>query len=502
MNAATRTLPVSGLADLSHESRMISAPWSRMIRGIGLGQYPIDYDARVAEHIRATFGQLAAKVGPANTYPLFCRTLADFVLDVTDPARPRDQAVIEAATGRLLDAARAVPNPYYRATAGSLVMDSFAKLGIGRLLPAGLPAEVLATLDEIAPDQIPDENRGRHGDYERLSACSTVFLALGQLGLADMLVSPERNHVLEALNLLERIPAPYFRGRAGSMFLSVVALLGYDAYIFDGARDYMKETLHYLSRADELGIFPSFPNPIPTAWSKVYPLLTMLNAIAMSGRPEYLTTPIDWLAEARSLLDQVPWSDRVHMSQYYVVALHNLGRLDDQLPDLGAYLREVAGVLDLVDPGANFFPNGIAYPYIIELAMLTGQTHLIPDEALDRMVDALADLDRTDTDRFNRSFPASYVLNILGEIGASDLMFEPRDRYAGRSAMTHVIDRMSGGAEKEGNRLYMIPHALVSYALRLRGADMPETELFRNFRFALAPASTAGLSRRGGAESG
>jgi hypothetical protein len=64
----------------------------------------------------------------------------------------------------------------------------------------------------------------------------------------------------------------------------------------------------------------------------------MLNAIAMSGRPEYLNDPIDWLAEAKTLLAQVPWGDRVHMSQYYIVALYNLGRLRDQLPDLDTYV--------------------------------------------------------------------------------------------------------------------------------------------------------------------
>src|ERR1051326_2114062 len=106
------------------------------------------------------------------------------------------------------------------------------------------------------------------------------------------------------------------------MFMCVVILLGFDRFIFDGERDYMKEVMHYLSRADKVRIYPSFPQKLPVAWSKVYPLLTMLNAIAMSGRPEYLSDPIDWLAEAKDLLEQVPWDDRVHMSQYYIVALH------------------------------------------------------------------------------------------------------------------------------------------------------------------------------------
>jgi len=458
-----------------------------MIRGIGLGQYPVDYDPVIAGHIRETFDRLVAKVLPSNAYTLFCRALADFVLTVADPAAGGDRAGAERAVPQLLDAARAEPNPYYRSMAGSLIMDSFAKLGLDRSLLVNeeldFPAEVLGMLDEIGADQINDENQGRHGDYERLSASSTVFLALGQLGLRDRLVTPDRNYVIDALNLLENIPAPYFRGRAGSMFLSVTVLLGYEEYIFDGDRDYMKEVLDYLSRADELKIFPSFPQEIPIAWSKVYPLLTMLNAIAMSGRSRYLTDPVDWLAEARMLLAEIPWADRVHMSEYYIIALHNLGRLRDEVPDLDVYLSEVVAVLDLVDPGANFFPNGIAYPYIIELAMLTGRTALIPDEALERMVDAFPDLDRTRSDRANRAFPVSYVLNVLGEIGAADLIFTPRARYDGGSAMTWVVEHVSEGAAEEGTRLYMINHALVSYALRLRGASARETELFRNFQF-------------------
>jgi hypothetical protein len=469
---------------------MISAPWSRMIRGIGLGQYPIDYDAAIAGHIRETFDRLAAIVMPSNTYTLFCRTLADFVLMAADPAGDRDRGWIAQSVAPLLDAVRAEGNPYYRAMAGSLVMDCFAKLGLELSLLVNddldFPAEVLGMLDQIAPDQIKDENRGRHGDYERLSASSTVFLALGQLGLKDRLVSGGRNRIIEALNLLENIPAPYFRGRSGSMFLSVTALLGYAEYIFDGERDYMKEVLEYLTRADELKIFPSFPNEIPIAWTKAYPLLTMLNAIAMSGRAQYLNQPIDWLAEAKALLSQVPWDDRVHMSEYYVVALYNLGRLQQELPDLDAYMAEVVSVLDMVDPGGNFFPNGIAYPYIIELAMLTGRMDLIPDEALEKMVDSFLDLDRTPGDKANRSFPVSYVLNILGEIGAADLIFKPRARFGGSSAMAWVVDNMSEGATQEGTRLYMINHALLSYALRLRGAKAPETELFGNFRFPLA----------------
>ena len=36
--------PVSGLDSLSQESRIVATPWSRIVRGVGLGQHPIGYD--------------------------------------------------------------------------------------------------------------------------------------------------------------------------------------------------------------------------------------------------------------------------------------------------------------------------------------------------------------------------------------------------------------------------------------------------------------------------
>lgn len=482
MNSVPRSLPISGLSDMPNESRMIATPWSRMLRGIGLGQYPIDYDPTVAGHIRATFDHLVRKVSPSDGYTRFCRELADFTLKVADP--DSDRAWIEPAVGPLLESVRSVPNPYYRAMAGSILMDAFAKLDLTMLVNDDLdfPAEVLSMLDQIAPDQIPDENQGRHGEYERVFASSAVFLAIGQLGLRDRLVTAQRNHIIEALNLLERIPIPYFGGRAGGMLMSVIALLGYTEHIFDGDRDYMEEVLEYLTRADEVGNWPAFHNPITTAWKKVYPLLTMLNAVAMCGRAEYLTRPIDALAVAKNLMSQIPWDTRVHMAQYYIIALHNLGRLADELPDLDAFMQDVAAVLNVVDPGENYSPRGNAYPYIIELSMMTGRMDLIPDEALERMVDSFPDLDRA-VDRTNRAFPVSYVLNILGEIDAAELIFTPRERYEGCSAIAWVVDNLSEGAQEEGDRISMIAHSLLSYALRMRGAAAGETELFKTFVF-------------------
>jgi hypothetical protein len=479
--------PVDGLHHLSNETRVIATPWSRMVRGIGLGQHPVAYDAEAAARIRHTFDLLSAKGADSSAYTRFSRLLAHFVLDVADPDRHLRRSDLEQGLVPILDAVRAEANPYFRVMAGCILMDAFAKLGLDRALlvnaETDFPAEILAVADTIEPDRIKDENAGRHGHYEKLSAYSAVFLAFGQLGLRDRLVVGRRNHVREALGLLERIPAPFFRGRGGSMLLSVVSVLGYERFISGEGRDYRKEVLSYLDRADELSLPPAFPQPMSESFPKVYPLLTMLNAIAMSDRPEeYLTHGRDRLAEAKELMGRITAVERTHMGLYYIIALHNLGRLHEQVPDLDALVEDIVGQWVHIDPGANYFLHGISYAYIVQTALLTGRLDLIDGKTLDRLVDGFPDLDRTDDDRINRPYPFAYALNVLGEVGCSHLLFEPRDAYGGATPIAWVIDRLSEGGREE-HRLYMLNHALVSYALRLRGPRWAETPLFKNFRF-------------------
>ncbi|MFE5819232.1 hypothetical protein ACFQ6S_38195 [Streptomyces sp. NPDC056479] len=494
MTSAAFPVPVDGLHHLSHETRVIATPWSRMVRGTGLGQYPVGYDAEAAARIRHTFGLLAAK-GVDDAYTRFSHLLADFALNVADPGRDLRRPDLERDLAPILAAVRAEQNPYFRVMAGCILMDAFAKLRLDRSLLVNsvtdFAAETLAVADTIEPDRIKDENAGRHGHYEKLSAYSAVFLALGQLGLKERLVIGRCNYVREALGLLEKIPAPFFRGRGGSMLLSVISLLGHERFIADDGRDFVKEVLSYLDRADELNLPPAFPQPMSESFVRIYPLLTMLNAVALTGRAEeYLTHGRDRLAEAKELMSRITPVERTHMGLYYLIALHNLGRLEDQVPDLNAFVEDIVGQWVHIDPGANYFLNGIAYAYVTQTAMLTGRMDLIGTKMLERLVDGFPDLDRTDDDRVNRPYPFAYTLNVLGEIGAAHLLFEPRDTYAGATPVEWVVDRLSPGGRAE-HRLYMLNHALVGYALRLRGAGRGETPLFREATFAAGTGKKA-----------
>jgi hypothetical protein len=487
MGIAPTRPPVTGLDDLGNEARMIATPWSRLVRGIGLGQHPVDFDARAAERIRTAFTLIDARVSDANAYHRFSRLMAGLALDVADPGTSLDRTETERRLHDVLDAVRSVEDPYWRVMAGCILLDSVAKLGLGLSLVSNeqvdVPAEILATADQIEPNRIQDENRGSHGDYERLSASTAILLAHGQLGIKDRLVAGPRNFVVEGLALLERIPGPFFRGRGGSMLLSAVSLLGFEDYSLDGGRDHLREVLDYLDRADELGMPPAFPQPMTEAFGRIYPLLTTLNAVAMTGRDEYLTHGRDRLAEARDLFGAITPAERTHMGLYYVIALHNLSRVHDQLPSLDHFVETIVGTWRTIDPGDNFFLNGIAYPYMIQTAMVTGRTDLVTDEMLDRVIDSYPDLQGNDIDRTNRPYPFGYLVNVLGELDAVDRLFEPRDRYHGRSAFEWVAAHLSPDAAEEGSRLHILDHALIGYALRQRGREAAEPDVFRNFRF-------------------
>ncbi|WP_042432095.1 hypothetical protein [Streptacidiphilus anmyonensis] len=486
MTTAPFRVPVRGLHELATETRVIATPWSRMVRGIGLGQHPVAYDPEAAARIRHTFRLLDAHGAGSSPYIRFSSLLADFVLATVHPSRGPHRRAAPEELAPVLAALRAEENPYFRLMAGCVLMDAVAKLGLPRSLlvddGTDLPGEMLDVLDRIEPDRARDENAGRHGHYERLSASTAVFLATGQLGLQDRLVSGPRNRVREALDLLEQVPAPFFRGRGGSMLLSVVSLIGHGRFLADdGGRDRVREVLSHLDRGEAAGLRPAFPQPMSDAFVRVYPLLTMLNAVAMTDRPErYLVHGRDRLAEAGELMAALTPVERTHMGLYYLIALHNLGRLRDQVPDLDAFVEDVVGQWEHIDPGADYFLRGISYAYLVQTAMVTGRMDLIGEPLLNRWVDGFPAMDRTDDDRINRPYPFAYALNVLAEIGRSDLLFRPRDGYGGATPVEWVVGRLSPGGREE-HRLYMLSHALVGWALRLRGSQRRETPLYRGF---------------------
>lgn len=285
-------------------------------------------------------------------------------------------------------------------------------------------------------------------------------LALGQLARPVPL-----SVVRHALSRLGRVPALFFRGRGGSMLVTAITLLGHDVATIGPGGDSIHDFFDQVERAD-IGDTVAFPSPMSPAFPRSYPLLTMLNAVAVTGRCDYLRRGHDRLAQSGELLAEISSAERTHMSLYYLMALANLGRLEEQVPDLDAFVETLFDYGRTIDPGADYFVYGISYPYLIRTALLCGRRDLVTNTMLNQMVDAFADLERDPAGRDNRLYPFSYAVNILAELGQENRLFESRDRYGGTSAMAWVLNHLSPESVAENNRLTMLDHAIVSWALR------------------------------------
>jgi hypothetical protein len=231
-----------------------------------------------------------------------------------------------------------------------------------------------------------------------------------------------------------------------------------------------------MDKVDEVRLYPAFPSPMSPAFIKAYPLLTMLSAIGTLSDPvRYLTLGADRLQEATNLMEALEPVESTHMALYYVMALKNLGQLDTHLPNLDGFVERVLGLWPIIDPGRDYFLYGISYAYMIQLAYFAGRADLITGTMIDRMLSAFRTLESTAENRANRPYPFSYALNVLTELGLGDLLYAAHPDYDNRSPYGWLIDHLSDGGREEAGRLYMLDHALISWALRLRSPE-PQPE--------------------------
>jgi len=471
-----------GMAALAPESRVICTPWSRMVRGLSLGQYPVDYNEHLGSLVHQARDILLHKIPAPEGYLRFALLLADFAVEVSNPDVAVSNDRLITTTCKLTDALRSEKNPYYAVVGAGILFDAFAKLHLDIALLVNaeydFAEEMLAMVDRIQPDQIRDENAGNHGEYEKLFAYTSLFLGMGQAGLQEKLTAGRRNRVREALGLIQTVPSPFFRGRGCSMLFSVLSAIGLDGMIFDDGHDFMKDVLEYVDRDDEINFPLRFPQPISPAYVKIYPRVTMLNAIAVSGRTSYATMGHNRLAELKPLWAELEPAEKMHQGLYYLIALHNLGKISEEIGAERAIVDNLVRFLDVVDPGANFFLNGLSHAYIVETAMVTGQLDAISDRAINRIADCFAHMDATPIDRISRAYPFAYDLNALSEVGEAGKLFEPRPTYGGVSAFSWLVDQFSPEGHAEGSRILMLGNALIGLGLRLRGAENDTTPMF------------------------
>lgn len=158
--------------------------------------------------------------------------------------------------------------------------------------------------------------------------------------------------------------------------------------------------------------------------------------------------------------------------------MYNLAKLSEEIGAEGAIVDELVRYLDIVDPGVNFFLNGLSHAYIVETAMITGRLDAISGRAINRIADCFVRMDATPLDRFSRAYPFAYNLNALGEVGEAGKLFKTSAAYGGVSAFSRLIDQFSPDGEAKGSRVLMLGNVLIGLGSRLRGAKNDSTPMF------------------------
>lgn len=179
----------NGLSTLSEETLAVPTPWNRIVRGLSFGQYPIHADPIQRQHILAATQAISQKAS-TNSYHAFSAALIRIINKIEVGRNERHCDSLEQRReelSNLFSLRESISSPYLRVVAGSITLNAWAKLGldIQELESAGTDPFTNALIDEtysIAPEQINDENKGEHGEYEQLFAWTSLIIAFTAAG--------------------------------------------------------------------------------------------------------------------------------------------------------------------------------------------------------------------------------------------------------------------------------------------------------------------------------
>lgn len=460
---------------LSNESRAFASPWMRIVRGTALGQHPIDFNPQIADNLRLAVNALTQKVADTNYYHKFSAALTELILD-TNSAHQKP-INIEQTTKTLLDFMIKIDNPYNRVVASAILLDTYGKLHLD--LNTLVDAKFNLIHDAlIVATQIKREESGGKGDYEQLTALATLFTAAAQNGLADQLVHQGVDYIQYALNLIENIPDAFYRGRGAAMLFTSIALLDAKDYVDGQGRDYVKEVLSYLDENfDRPGEEPKFKKKL------AYPLFTMLNAIALLQKPECLNYQRDWIANAKWAEYQFDGGGFIEMGQYYLMALYNLGKLSETVPNVDNFFQEAFEKAKSASFSSALFET-MNLTYQLETPWMFGYPQYITDALIERQINTLQEYTENNRGYLNNAYGLSYTLTSLSEIGASHRLFEPNDRFDHQAPFTWVINHFTEGAEEEAKiTLPYLYNAMINLALRMRGSGARESAATESTQF-------------------
>ncbi|PIW59881.1 MAG: hypothetical protein COW13_04200, partial [Candidatus Omnitrophica bacterium CG12_big_fil_rev_8_21_14_0_65_50_5] len=269
----------------------------------------------------------------------------------------------------------------------------------------------------------------------------------------------------------------------GAALMSALGVSGFKDLIVDGRRDHLKSLLEYLDqRLDQ----PQKRGRLrPTAFQSTYPIFTLLNTIAILGEEDYLTHRRDWVQQARLFYARLTPRAKANQAEYYLMALYNLGLLDQEVADSPDFVRNLVEDYEQFEatqtPQDPLFVNSDD-AYIAETAWLFGVSDSVPAWIKLRLINHFREFS-PDEKTLTAAWGAAYVFTAMDQLDVADILFMPNSAYDGKTPLGWTIENFSENAENEASSLPLLNHALLSSALRMRGDDKSVTDIFSDFKF-------------------
>jgi hypothetical protein len=475
--------PQSAFGRLSNELRIFPTPWHRYVHGLGLGPEPAGFDASKAQRLLETSNVLGRTT--RSPYHALSHQLLQGIVSTCEAMSSSGGQAGQGGHAHLANAVAQLAqltDPWQYGRACAMVTESLVKLGQLKAHQVTLHQSLKAALQRVEALR-PTTDKDR---YERLQLFGNLFVAAGQAGWTDLLAVPQQGgatYIDMALQGIDAISEAFYHERGAAMLFTALGIIGDGKYVCDGSENHMRRQLDaFEAQLAQMSAenAEAYHDPVHSfADVFMFPLSLTLNAIAVLGRPEYLTYQRNWIQQAVSQFHRLPASSRASQVMFYVSALSNLGVLDAHVPDMGALLSDCAeGFLQSTD--GTQVDDYLRCTYLVHLAWQSGRWDVLPPRVWAILAASLPRVAGSDLylqSAYGSSYMvAAYTLSALDTGGRFEALFSDEIDLLG------AISRFKDDAKTTTMTLPRLDFALIDTALRLRPAAAGDTPLFRTVR--------------------
>lgn len=319
-------------------THLFASPWHRCVHGLGLAKGLSGYDPVQAENLLEANKLLLGKSN--RPYQVFYYYLLQWVLDSIDDIHTGKCRIDFDTCSHIFSALSLCDDELEYARASSLMLECFIHLGQVEMFRPQLQESLISAFERLHTAKDSSEKF----QYENLHMQSNLIRVAAQAGWIELVTYCDEvsgaDYVQRALDYIDNIPGYFYKVRSASLLFTVLAAIGLGHRVCAENRDYIGELMAFMHVSlDNWSGYPADGVHEDVDY-QFFPLSLLLAAVAELGCTEYLHYKRDWVNLLESLFSRLSARSRASQSLFYVIALANLGILQEKVPDRDAFVQQ------------------------------------------------------------------------------------------------------------------------------------------------------------------